>query len=47
MTTIELQEPSKAALESLLANLPNECFELSKEDNEWVQAKPVGKELGV
>lgn len=32
-------------LESLMANSPKECFELSDEDKEWLGAKPVGTEL--
>ena len=31
-------------LEDLLAASPRECFRLSEEDREWLDAKPVGKE---
>lgn len=31
-------------LEELLAGSPKECFELTQEDQEWVNSKPVGNE---
>ena len=31
-------------LEALLAGSPKECFELTDEDRDWVNAKPRGKE---
>ena len=34
-------EPS---LEELLAGSPKECFKITDEDREWIDAKPVGKE---
>ncbi|KMJ46066.1 MULTISPECIES: AbrB/MazE/SpoVT family DNA-binding domain-containing protein [Xenorhabdus] len=32
-------------LESLLAGSPKECFTVTDEDKEWLNAKPVGKEI--
>ena len=32
-------------LEDLLAGSPGKCFRLTEEDQEWVNAKPVGKEI--
>ena len=32
-------------LEALLAGSPKECFKVSEEDREWLDAKPVGKEV--
>lgn len=31
-------------LEDLLAGSPRECFQITNEDREWIDAKPVGKE---
>ncbi|GIU42944.1 hypothetical protein TUM4438_10710 [Shewanella sairae] len=31
-------------LESLLAASPKECFAVTAEDREWIEARPVGKE---
>ncbi|MDX7988819.1 AbrB/MazE/SpoVT family DNA-binding domain-containing protein [Xenorhabdus sp. 12] len=31
-------------LESLLAGSPKECFRVTDEDREWLEANPVGKE---
>jgi len=31
-------------LEELLAGSPKECFRLTEEDREWLDAKPAGKE---
>ena len=33
------------ALEDLLAGSPRRCFALTEEDQEWVNAKSVGKEM--
>jgi AbrB family looped-hinge helix DNA binding protein len=32
-------------LDSLLAGSPKECFSITKEDREWLDTKPVGKEI--
>lgn len=32
-------------LEELLAGSPKKCFKVTKEDREWIDAKPVGKEV--
>ncbi|MDE9500161.1 AbrB/MazE/SpoVT family DNA-binding domain-containing protein, partial [Xenorhabdus bovienii] len=32
-------------LESLLAGSPKECFVVTDEDREWINANPVGKEM--
>lgn len=32
-------------LEDLLAASPRGCFRLTEEDREWLDAKPVGKEI--
>ena len=40
LTPVE-NEPS---LEELLAGSPRECFQITEEDREWIDAKPVGKE---
>ena len=32
-------------LEDLLAGSPRECFQLNEEDKEWINAKPIGKEI--
>lgn len=36
-----VEEPT---LEYLLAGSPKECFKVSEEDREWIDAKPTGKE---
>ncbi len=33
------------SLEALLAGSPKECFEVTEEDREWIDAKPAGKEV--
>lgn len=33
------------SLEALLAGSPKGCFEITEEDREWIDAKPVGKEV--
>ena len=33
------------SLEELLAGSPKECFKITQEDREWIDAKPVGKEV--
>jgi len=33
------------SLDELLAGSPRECFSISAEDREWVDAKPIGKEV--
>lgn len=35
-------EPS---LEELLADTPKERFNMTEEDKEWIDAKPIGKEI--
>ena len=32
-------------LEDLLAGSPRECFKVTEEDREWIDAKPMGKEI--
>lgn len=32
-------------LEALLAKSPKECFGITDEDREWINANPVGKEV--
>ena len=32
-------------LQTLLAGSPKECFSVTQEDREWIDAKPVGKEV--
>jgi len=32
-------------LDDLLAGSPKECFKVTDEDREWLDAKPVGKEI--
>lgn len=32
-------------LEELLAGSPKECFKITEEDREWIDAKPMGKEF--
>ena len=34
----------RATLEELLAGSPKECFAITDEDREWIDAAPVGKE---
>ncbi len=36
------EEPT---LESLLAESPKECFAITDQDREWIDAKPIGKEV--
>ena len=31
-------------LQTLIAGSPKECFSVTQEDREWIDAKPVGKE---
>jgi len=33
------------SLESLLKGSPKECFAITDEDREWIDAKPVGREV--
>lgn len=33
------------SLEALLAGSPKECFNITAEDREWIDAKPRGKEV--
>jgi len=33
------------SLETLLKGSPKECFKIAEEDREWIDAKPVGKEV--
>ena len=33
------------SLEVLLAGSPKECFRVTVEDREWIDAKPAGKEI--
>lgn len=33
------------SLEELLAGSPRECFKVTEEDKEWIDATPVGKEI--
>ena len=33
------------SLESLLEGSPKECFSITEEDREWINAKPVGREV--
>ncbi len=35
----------KTSLEYLLAGSPKECFKVTDEDEEWINAKLVGKEI--
>jgi len=32
-------------LQTLLAGSPKECFKITQEDREWIDAEPVGKEV--
>ena len=38
-------EISEVTLEELLAESPKECFQITAEDSEWIDAKSVGKEI--
>ena len=38
-------EKMNLSLEELLAGSPKECFKITQEDREWIDAKPVGKEV--
>jgi antitoxin ChpS len=33
------------SLEALLAGSPKDCFKVTEEDREWINAKPTGKEV--
>lgn len=33
------------SLQSLLKGSPKECFKITEEDRDWIDAKPVGKEI--
>lgn len=33
------------SLEGLLVNSPKECFRVTDEDREWIDARPAGKEI--
>ena len=35
----------ESSLEDLLAGSPSKCFRLTEEDQEWINAKPAGKEM--
>ncbi|MDQ7048099.1 MAG: hypothetical protein Q9M92_00595 [Enterobacterales bacterium] len=35
----------KLSLEVLFAGSPRECFKVTLEDREWIDAKPTGKEV--
>lgn len=35
----------EVSLESLLKGSPKECFTATEEDREWIDAKPVGREI--
>jgi len=35
----------ESSLETLLAGSPKACFKVTAEDREWIDAKPVGKEI--
>ena len=37
--------PEEVSLEDLLAGSPKACFRVTKEDSEWLDARPVGKEI--
>ena len=41
---IVLTPIKETRLEDLLAGSPKECFEVTEEDREWIDTKPVGKE---
>jgi len=36
---------TEISLEELLAGSPRKCFRVTEEDREWLDAKPVGKEV--
>jgi antitoxin ChpS len=42
---IVLTPVKKTCLEDLLAGSPKKCFRLMEEDRQWVDVKPVGKEV--
>ncbi len=42
---IVLTPVKEESLESLLAGSPRECFQLTEEDQQWVNATPLGKEI--
>jgi len=33
------------SLEELIAGSPKDCFKVTEEDREWIDAKPTGKEV--
>jgi antitoxin ChpS len=35
---------TELSLEDLLAGSPKECFQVTDEDRQWIDAKPLGKE---
>jgi len=35
----------EVSLESLLKGSPKECFTVTEEDREWINARPVGREI--
>lgn len=35
----------ESRLADLLAGSPKECFKVTEEDREWIDTKPVGKEI--
>ncbi len=37
----------RLTLEVLLADSPKECFKITEEDREWIDAVPVGQEINV
>ena len=37
--------PEEASLEGLLAGSPKACFRVTEEDKEWLEVRPVGKEI--
>ena len=37
--------PEEASLEELLAGSPKACFRVTEEDKEWLEVRPVGKEI--
>lgn len=42
---IVLTPIKKTRLEDLLAGSPKACFEVTEEDREWIDTKPIGKEV--
>ena len=36
---------TEVRLEDLLAGSPRECFKVTEEDREWIDAKPMGREI--